>query len=67
VFVSRQRLGDYVSATMRYGASVANWRAFNTKDEARAAGFPYMEASYDPRRRHSALAKRAQPKTRGRS
>ena len=32
-----------------------NRRRFKTKDEARTAIFSYIEAFYNPRRRHSAL------------
>jgi putative transposase len=32
-----------------------NRRRFRTKDEARSAIFAYIEAFYNPRRRHSAL------------
>jgi putative transposase len=36
-----------------------NRRRFKTKDEARSAIFAYIEAFYNPRRRHSALGQRS--------
>lgn len=36
-----------------------NRRRFKTKDEARTAIFSYIEAFYNPRRRHSALGQKS--------
>ena len=40
-------------------AELINRRRFKTKDEARSAIFSYIEAFYNPRRRHSALGQRS--------